>query len=107
MAATTLTLSQVIALWIQQGGSPSTAALAGAHAYAESSGRTAVTSSNPNGGTNVGLYQLDTAGVGAGYSVSQLLVRVTNTHAAISGTNTRNGWAARPDVWQAFIADAD
>jgi hypothetical protein len=100
-------MSQIVALWIAQGGSTATAAMAAAHAWAESSGRTGVTSSNPDGGTNVGLYQLDTNGVGAGHSVSELQDPILNTQLAIKGSNNGNDWSAWPDDWQAFISDAD
>jgi hypothetical protein len=53
---------------------------------AESGGDPDVTSANPDGGTNVGLFQLDTPhGEGSGYSVAQLKNPQTNAvvaHAA-------------------------
>jgi hypothetical protein len=60
----------------------------------ESSGNAAVTSSNPDGGVNVGLWQLDTRGKGAGYSVAQL--QDPNTNARVTVFATRNGrdWSA-------------
>lgn len=56
-------------------------------ALAESSGDPNVTSSNPDGGTNVGLWQLDTKGEGAGYSVRQLQDPLTNASVAWRGWN--------------------
>lgn len=77
------------ALWVSQGGSGQTSFEAANVAMAESGGRPAVTSSNPDGGTNVGLWQLDTRGVGAGYTVAQLSDPATN--ARITIMNTANG----------------
>ena len=56
-------------------------------ALAESSGDPNITSSNPDGGTNVGLWQLDTKGEGAGYSVRQLQDPLTNASVAWRGWN--------------------
>lgn len=56
-------------------------------ALAESSGDPNVTSANPDGGTNVGLWQLDTKGVGAGYTVRQLQDPLTNASVAWRGWN--------------------
>ena len=99
--------AQIIALWINEGGSIGTAASALAHALAESSGSSTVTSSNPDGGTNVGLFQLDTKGVGAGYSVQQLQNPYLNTQLAIKGSNNGTNWTAWPDAWQEFISAAN
>ncbi|HEY1706425.1 MAG TPA: hypothetical protein VGG75_42675 [Trebonia sp.] len=87
-----LTASQIQQLWTQCGGASDTAAFASKVAMAESGGRTAVTSTNPDGGTNVGLYQLDTKGVGAGYSVAQLSDPTTNTRITIMATNGGTDW---------------
>jgi hypothetical protein len=63
--------------------------MAAAIALAESSGDTNSTSKNPDGGTNVGLFQLDTpGGVGHGYSVAQL--KNANTNALVA----HSAWAA-------------
>lgn len=92
-AGETLSQTQVEQLWVQQGGPQDTAAFASRVAMAESGGRTAVTSANPDGGTNVGLFQLDTPrGVGAGYSVAQLQDPVTNTRITIMATNGGTDW---------------
>lgn len=56
--------------------------LAVATAEAESSGNTDAVSSNPNGGYNVGLMQLNTRGGGAGYSVAELKDPATNMRVA-------------------------
>lgn len=84
------TAAQLQALWIANGGSPDQAQNAACHAMQESSGNAAVTSGNPDGGTNVGLWQLDTpGGVGAGYTVAEL--QDPNTNARITVMATRNG----------------
>lgn len=98
--------AQIIAYWIAEGGSLSSAASALAHALAESSGSTTVTSSNPDGGTNVGLYQLDTKGVGAGYTIAQLQDPATNTKLTVQGSNNGANWASWPDQWQNYISQA-
>jgi hypothetical protein len=87
-----LTTPQIEQLWTQCGGPADTAAFAAKVAGAESGGRTAVTSSNPDGGTNVGLYQLDTKGVGSGYTVAQLQDPTTNTRITIMATNGGTDW---------------
>jgi Lysozyme like domain len=102
-----LTDAEIIALWITEGGSISSAASALAHAQAESSGSTTVTSANPDGGTNVGLYQLDTKGVGAGYTVAQLQNAALNTQLTVKGSNNGANWASWPDAWQNYISQAD
>jgi hypothetical protein len=97
---------QIIALWIMEGGSISSAPAALAHAKAESSGSTTVTSANPDGGTNVGLYQLDTNGVGAGHTVAQLQDPYLNAQLTVHGSANGSNWASWPDQWQDYIADA-
>lgn len=62
--------AQIIALWLREGGPLASAPTALAHALAESTGNTDDPSSNPDGGTNIGLYQLDARGVGSGYTPS-------------------------------------
>lgn len=81
------------ALWISQGGSPSTARNAACHGMQESSGNARVTSSNPDGGINVGLWQLDTKGVGAGYTVAQLQNPVTNARITVRATRNGQDWS--------------
>jgi hypothetical protein len=90
----TLTKDQIRKLWTDNGGSPSTAAIAAAIAEAESSGRTGVTSVNPDGGENVGLWQLDTKGEGAGYTVQQLQDPATNARITIMRTANGTNWGA-------------
>jgi len=86
--------AQIMQLWTRNGGNGGTADLAAAIAQAESSGRTAVTSSNPDGGTNVGLWQLDTKGVGAGHTVAQLQDPATNARVTIMATANGTNWNA-------------
>jgi hypothetical protein len=86
----------IAALWEREGGSAATAANAACHAMQESSGRSWVTSSNPDGGTNVGYWQLDTKGKGAGYSVAQLQDPATNARVAVQATDDGTDWSA----WQ-------
>lgn len=81
-------------LWEQAGGSSSTAYNAACHAMQESSGNPVVTSSNPDGGTNVGLWQLDTNGVGSGHSVSELSDPLTNAKITVAATNDGANWAS-------------
>lgn len=76
-------------LWTQNGGPSDTAAFAASVAVSESSGSATVTSGNPDGGTNVGLWQLDTNGVGSGHSVSQL--QNADLNAAITVAATKGG----------------
>jgi hypothetical protein len=105
--ATTLDHSQLEALWTSNGGNPAVANVAAATAEAESSGRTWITSPNPDGGTNVGLYQLDTKGEGAGYTVAQLQDPATNTRITIlkssNGTNWSH-WSSHPDAYKKYLA---
>jgi hypothetical protein len=102
MAGQTLTIPQLEALWISQGGPASGAPLAAAIAMAESSGRTAVTSANPDGGTNVGPWQLDTKGKGAGYTVAQLQDPSTNARLAVQGSGGGQDWSA----WETYATGA-
>ena len=89
-----LSYNQVKQLWTTAGGSQQTAAIAAAIAYAESSGIEGATSSNPDGGTNVGLWQLDTKGVGAGYTVEQLKDPDTNARITVLKTANGTNWNA-------------
>lgn len=91
-AGQTLTISQLMAIWIKEGGSKATAPMAAAVAMAESSGETAVTSPNPDGGQNVGPWQLDTKGEGAGHSVAQLQDPYTNARITVQKTNDGANW---------------
>lgn len=86
------------ALWTSQGGSGQTAFAAAMVAQAESSGRADITSANPDGGINVGLWQLDTKGVGAGYTVAQLQDPATNARVTIMHTANGTSWAQWSDA---------
>jgi hypothetical protein len=101
-SGSTFTYAQLEGLWIQNGGSKATAPIAAAIAMAESSGRALVTSSNPDGGTNVGLWQLDTKGKGSGYSVSQLQDPNTNAAVAVQGSSNGSNWSA----WATYASGA-
>lgn len=82
-------------LWIQMGGNPAKASIAACIVSHESGGNPLATSANPDGGTNVGLFQLDTpGGKGAGYSVAQLQNASLNTRIAIRATSNGNDWSA-------------
>lgn len=85
-------------LWTSQGGSPSTAFEAANVALAESSGDPDATSSNPDGGTNVGLWQLDTRGVGAGYTVEQLKDPAVNARLTVMHTANGTNWSQWADA---------
>lgn len=87
------TQDQVKQLWIANGGPANTAQNASCHAMQESSGSSTVTSSNPDGGTNVGLFQLDTKGVGAGYTVAELQNPNLNTQITIMATHGGTNWS--------------
>ena len=86
--------SQLRALWVMAGGSQATAQNAACHAMQESSGNASVTSSNPDGGINVGLWQLDTKGVGAGHTVAQLQDAMTNARITVSATKNGVDWSS-------------
>lgn len=96
------TYAQLEGIWIQAGGSSATAPLAAAIAEAESAGSATVTSANPDGGTNVGLWQLDTLGVGNGYSVAQLQDPATNAAVAVNGSSNGANWSS----WETFANGA-
>jgi hypothetical protein len=100
---TQYTYAQLEQLWINNGGSKMTAPLAAAIAEAESSGRSDATSSNPDGGTNVGLWQLDTpGGVGAGHSVSALQDPNLNAQVAVRGSSNGTNWGD----WETYVTGA-
>lgn len=100
---TTYTYAQLEGLWVNAGGSAATAPVAAAVAEAESSGNSAATSANPDGGTNVGLWQLDTpAGKGSGFTVAQLSDPATNAAVAVSGSSNGADWSA----WETFVTGA-
>jgi len=98
----TLTYAQLEGLWINNGGNKAVAPLAAAIAMAESSGRTDVTSANPDGGINVGLWQLDTRGKGAGHTVADLQNPATNAAVTVQGSNDGTDWSA----WATFASGA-
>jgi Lysozyme like domain len=89
-------------LWTKNGGSPDTAVIAAQIAMAESGGSATVTSSNPDGGTNVGIWQLDTNGVGSGYSVAQLQNPNLNAQITIKATGDGINWSE----WSDPVANA-
>lgn len=86
--------AQVRALWISLGGSSSTAQNAACHAMQESSGNPGVESPNPDGGANVGLFQLDTKGVGSGHTAAQLKNAMLNTQITIKATDNGRNWSS-------------
>ena len=98
----TYTYAQLEALWIANGGSKAPAPIAAAIAEADSSGESAVTSSNPDGGTNVGPWQLDTNGKGSGYTVAQLQDANTNARVAVAGSSNGADWSA----WETYVTGA-
>lgn len=82
-------------LWIQEGGNPAKASIAACIVSHESSGNPNATSANPDGGSNVGLFQLDTpGGKGAGYTVDQLKNASLNVRIAIRASSDGNDWSA-------------
>jgi Lysozyme like domain len=106
MAGQRFSMTQLVALWIKAGGPLSTAPAAVAHAWSESTGDAAVTSDNPDGGTNVGLWQLDTRGVGSGHSVAELQQPLTNAQITVKATNGGRNWGEWADNWDADISQA-
>lgn len=102
-AGTRYTYAQLMGLWINAGGSRAKAPIAAAIAEAESGGCSSAKSSNPDGGTNVGLWQLDTpGGVGAGYSAGQLSNGATNAKVAVKGSSNGRDWSA----WETYVNGA-
>jgi Lysozyme like domain len=99
---TVYTYSELEGLWINAGGSAATAPIAAAIAEAESAGQAAVTSVNPDGGTNVGLWQLDTKGVGSGYTATQLSDPTLNAAVAVKGSANGTDWAD----WATYVSGA-
>lgn len=109
-ASRTLSITQMYALARKAGLSTANAVVAAAIGMAESSGRTAVTSPNPDGGTNVGIWQLDTKGKGAGYTVAQLQDPATNAKAMAKGSANGTNWSAwatyGSGAYRSFISQA-
>lgn len=98
-ARQTLTIRQLYALARRAGLQPADAAVAAAVGMAESSGRTWVTSPNPDGGTNVGIWQLDTpGGEGAGYTAEELADPWTNAKVMAKTTQQGKNWGP----WQTY-----
>jgi hypothetical protein len=97
------TQAGVQALWTGNGGPADTAAFAAAVAMAESGGSATVTSANPDGGVNVGLFQLDTKGVGAGYPVADLQDANLNTQLTIMATRGGTDWTQWGDPVTAAV----
>jgi Lysozyme like domain len=93
-SAGTYSHSQLMKLWESVGGDASKANNAACHAIQESGGRPLVTSSNPDGGTNVGLWQLDTKGKGAGYSIQALQNAENNARITVFATRNGTDWSA-------------
>jgi cell wall-associated NlpC family hydrolase len=89
-------------LWRLAGGDPRKANTAAAVAQAESGGNPKVTSPNPDGGTNVGLWQLDTKGKGAGHSIAALMKAITNARATVKASRNGTDWSA----WATFVSGA-
>jgi len=87
------THGQLANLWRMAGGSQGTANNAACHAIQESSGESGATSANPDGGTNVGLWQLDTKGVGAGHSIDELKDPMTNAKLTVAATKNGADWS--------------
>lgn len=86
--------AQLRSLWVLAGGTAATAPVAACIAQHESSGQPKVTSGNPDGGQNVGLWQLDTKGKGAGHTVAQLQDPLTNARLAVQGSAGGTDWSA-------------
>lgn len=92
------TIAELEALWTSQGGSGQTAFEAANVAMAESGGNPLATSGNPDGGVNAGLWQLDTKGVGAGHTVSELQDPATNALLTIRATADGTDWREWSDA---------
>lgn len=87
--------AQIEQLWISEGGNPAKASIAACIVAHESSGNPGAESANPDGGTNVGLFQLDTpGGKGAGYTVDELKNASLNVRIAIRASANGNDWSA-------------
>lgn len=87
--------AQLQSLWVMAGGSQASKQNAACHGIQESSGNPLVTSPNPDGGTNVGLWQLDTpGGEGAGYTVAELQNALTNARVTVARTRDGADWSA-------------
>ena len=85
--------ASLMQLWISVGGSPATANNAACHALQESSGNPNAESPNPDRGTNVGLWQLDTFGVGSGHSIDELKNPRLNAQITVRATHNGQDWS--------------
>lgn len=108
-AGKAFTIEQLYALARKGGFSVTGAINAAAVAMAESSGIPTNTSPNPDGGTNVGLMQLDTRGVGAGHSIKELQDPLLNMQ--IAQKASRDGtdwhwWATWPHPADKYLSQA-
>jgi hypothetical protein len=91
--ANTYTHATLMLLWQQAGGSSASANNAACHGMQESSGKSNATSSNPDGGQNIGLWQLDTKGVGAGHTIAELMDPLSNARITVAATNNGANWS--------------
>jgi hypothetical protein len=99
----TLSVPELYALARRAGLSPTDSVTAAAVAMAESGGRTWVTSPNPDGGVNVGPWQMDTpGGGGAGYTVAELQNPYTNAQAMAKASDNGTDWS----TWQTYAEGA-
>lgn len=85
--------------WVQNGGDPARAEYAAGVVNAESGGDPTAESDNPDGGTNVGLFQLDTKGVGSGHTVAELQDPTLNTQITIMATENGTNWSEWADPY--------
>ena len=90
-------------LWTDNGGPGDTAGFAAQVAMAESGGSSTVTSANPDGGTNVGIFQLDTKGVGSGYTIKELQDPNLNTQITVMATHGGTDWSEWGDPVTAAV----
>jgi hypothetical protein len=98
----TLTITQMYALARGAGLSTENAVVAAAVGMAESSGQTDVTSKNPDGGMNVGIWQEDTKGVGSGKTVAELQDPATNAQVMAKGSDNGTNWGP----WATYASGA-
>ena len=96
-----VTPAEMVSFWTELGGDPAQAQYAAGVMMAESSGDPNSTSSNPDGGINVGLFQLDTKGFGAGHTVAELKDPTLNTRITIMATRNGTDWADWADPYVA------
>jgi hypothetical protein len=92
-SAGTYTHAELVSLWQQAGGSAGSANNAACHGIQESGGDAMAISDNPDGGKNVGIWQLDTKGVGAGYTVEELQNAMNNARITVFATQNGSNWS--------------